>query len=198
MKSKELFESKSTNIVVCDVQPEYDKWCHKIVGPLCNFLNQQTGKIYVWYNGQGLSSDDMSDVQIYYEENGLDPEVTGRIIFIEKEYGFLRNWMDSGVPDRIIIKVIRAMVQKRINDSRKLDLDSILPKNEIIELTNSGRDNWWEDDGISFPYWFEVNELRNMSPFYLCGGGENECLKEVELICNAFNIKYKRIQKLVY
>jgi len=192
MKSKELFESKSTNVVVCDVQPEYDKWCNRIVAPLCNFLNNQTGKIYVWFNGQGMSSDEMGDVKNYYEENGLDTEVNDRIIFIEKEYGFLRNWIDGGVPDRIIIKVIRAMVQNKVDYSRLLNLNSVLNDIEQEELNN------WEDDGIYFPYWFEVNEIRNMSPFYICGGGKDECLKEIELICNALNIKYKRINNLVY
>jgi len=90
MNSKELLkESKSTNVVVCDVQPEYDKFCHKIVEPLCNFLNNQTGKIYVWFNGQGLTSDDMPSVKWYYVENGLDEEKLENMIFIEKEYGFL-------------------------------------------------------------------------------------------------------------
>jgi len=30
------------------------------------------------------------------------------------------------------------------------------------------------------------------------GGGRMECLREVELLMNAFNIKYKRIDHLVY
>jgi hypothetical protein len=30
------------------------------------------------------------------------------------------------------------------------------------------------------------------------GGGRDECLREVELLMNAFNIKYKRIDSLVY
>lgn len=37
-----------------------------------------------------------------------------------------------------------------------------------------------------------------MSPFYLCGGGRDECLKEVMLMCNALNIKYKLIDKFIY
>jgi hypothetical protein len=91
------------------------------------------------------------------------------------------------------------MHQQKIDDSRDLDMDTVLSKDELEELDDSFDSQlWWQENPIQFPYWFEVNELRNMSPFYICGGGEKECLREVELLCNAFNIKYKRIKNLVY
>ncbi len=46
--------------------------------------------------------------------------------------------------------------------------------------------------------WINIAQLKNFSGAYLMGGGKNECLREVELMMNAFNIKYKRINNLVY
>ena len=46
--------------------------------------------------------------------------------------------------------------------------------------------------------WISVAQLKRFSGAYIVGGGRNECLREVELLMNAFNIKYKRIDSLVY
>lgn len=46
--------------------------------------------------------------------------------------------------------------------------------------------------------WTSVAQLKRFNGAYLVGGGRNECLREVELLMNAFNIKYKRIDSLVY
>jgi hypothetical protein len=42
------------------------------------------------------------------------------------------------------------------------------------------------------------NLLNKLSGSYIVGGGRNECLREVELLMNAFNFKYKRIDSMVY
>jgi hypothetical protein len=46
--------------------------------------------------------------------------------------------------------------------------------------------------------WISVGQLRKFNGAYIMGGGRDECLREVELLMNAFNIKYKRIDSLVY
>ncbi len=53
------------------------------------------------------------------------------------------------------------------------------------------------DDALSVE-WTSVGQLKKYSGAYIMGGAENECLREVELLMNAFNIKYKRIQEFVY
>ena len=46
--------------------------------------------------------------------------------------------------------------------------------------------------------WTSVAQLKRFNGAYIVGGGRNECLREIELLMNAFNIKYKRIDSLVY
>lgn len=46
--------------------------------------------------------------------------------------------------------------------------------------------------------WTSVKQLRKFNNCYIMGGGRNEYLREVELLMNAFNIKYTRIDKFVY
>lgn len=156
-------------------------------------LNDLTGRAIIMYNNEELTQDTIEDIQQYYIDYGLDPErlEDSRIKFVEKEYAFFRGWMDNGISDSTILKVVRAMVMQRKNDSRMIDLASILPENELVYVEDLA-------DSIWLPEWADINMLRNLSPFYMMGGGRNECLREIELVCNAFNIRYKRIDKLVY
>ncbi len=193
MKIRELIlESTNTNILVVDVQPAYHAYAKRIIYPLFSFLNKQQNNIYALFNANGLTDDTLQDVQWYYMENGVEEETVNRIQFIEKDYGFFRAWMDNGVPNSIIIKTIRIMVQSRINDSRDLNLEEILDDNEMKYMDKV------EYDPLFIPDFMPISILKQISPFYMCGGGRNECLREIEILCNAFNIRYKRMNDFIY
>jgi hypothetical protein len=193
MKPKELFERTSTNILVVDVQPAYRHHCNKVVGKICRLLNDQTGQIVVLFNDEEMTNDALYDVQQYYIDHGLNPELIedGKIKFIEKQYAFFRGFMDNGVDDHIILKTIRAMVMQRKNDSRDMALEDILTPEEYSQVSEIY-------DSIWLPDYVDIAMFRKMSPFYMCGGGRSECLREIELACNAFNIRYKRMDSLIY
>ena len=191
-------ESSNTNILVVDVQPAYDAWSGAVVEGVANLLNRSRSGIYVLYNAEGQTNDNYVDVINYMMEAGLQEEVADRINYFSKEYGFFRPWMDQGVPDRIIIKTVRAMVQRRVNDSRMLDINAVLTPEEQQEFQSHFKYSSWEYEGIYMPDFMPISILKQISPFYLCGGGRRECLREIELLCNAFNIKYRRIDNLIY
>ena len=129
---EKLTEATGTNILVVDVQPSYDAWSGAVVEDVAQLLNRTTGNIYVLYNAEGQTNDGYIDVISYLiDKGGMREEVADRINYFSKEYGFFRPWMDQGVPDRIIIKTVRAMVQRRINDSRMLDINTVLTPEEI-------------------------------------------------------------------
>lgn len=198
MKLSELInENLSANLLVVDIQPAYDRWCHAVAPRVMQLLNSYTGTKYCLYNAEGLTDDDKHSVIEYYLENGLRQDRIDDIQFVEKSYGFFRQWMDNDVTERIIIKTIRAMVQNRVNDSRDLDVNSVLTKQE----QERGLELWgidWQEDSIYMPDFMPISILKQMSPFLMCGGAREQCLKEIELLCNAFNIKYKRIDSLIY
>jgi hypothetical protein len=190
MRSKDIIvESLSTNILIVDVQPAYDPYCKRVVGKIADLINNHRGNITVLYNAEGMTNDTEYDVISYFEEHGVEYDNLEKLNMVEKEYGFFRGWMDNGVDDRIILKIIRAMVTQRVNDSRDLNLEEIL---------GDDFDSVPEYDSIYMPDFMSLGTLRNMSPFYMCGGGRTECLREIELICNAFNIRYKRMNNLIY
>lgn len=214
MKAKEFITEGLSHPIICvDVQPEYAYYgknapiCEKII----NFVIKSTGPILFFVNAEksGVSGDTLYNIQRYWEDvvyeydgeyddpyqdpNFREPIDWKRFQIVDKGFGYLRSWMDQGISPAAIIRVIRAMYQYKISDSRELQELGV----DLAELVGSEWNKWMLDDAISVN-WASVAQLKRFSGAYLVGGGRNECLREVELLMNAFNIKYKRIDSLVY
>lgn len=190
--SKYLNESERNPIVVVDVQPSYDKWISFSVYDMCEYLNDSTGDILVFYVGKeysGITNDSKHDVINYYIDHGLDEEVLDRMEFIDKGYGFFRSWMDIGIDEDDILDVLRYMKKNRINDSRDID-------EEFFEETWPDIYEYFEDN-ISMPD-FDERDLRSYNNCVLIGGGRNECLAEIEIAFDLFKIKYRTNRKYIY
>lgn len=197
MRYSELFEKydRSRPCIVVDVQPSYTGglgW----VSDLMEFLNMQRGSILMFINAEesGLTEDTRSDVVDYWDDNGFDN--WDRVDIIDKGYGYFRGWMDNGIEDNIIIRVIREMYSQGVNDSREL-FGGEDGENYIDDMNKLGVSG----DILNEPLivdWVSISKLKEYDGCYIMGGGRNECLREVELLMNAFNIKYRRIERFVY
>jgi len=188
-------EGSGVPVIIIDVQPSYDKWCSKVAYKLMPFLNKRQGKILAFFNGPDLGMEDSDEVMNYFIEHGLDEELASRVDFRAKTYAFFRPWMDSGMDRKNLIKAIRYMVLKRVNDSRDID-SSEWPAvfgdeyNDVEHIVNG-------NDSIFMPD-VSLQELKQYSGCYLCGGGKDECLSEFRLILEALNIKYKLVGDFIY
>lgn len=216
MRSNEfIIEGFNHPVIVVDVQPEYAYYdnnqqvCDKIV----HFVNKQTGPVLMFINAEdtGVSDDTKEEIVRYWEQVEAegqdidlddmfdnDPYYTGpidwnRFTVVDKGYGYLRSWMDHGLADATIIRVIREMYQLKISDSRDFENSSV----NLEELVGNEWDAWMWSSSLTVN-WTSVAQLKRFSGAYIVGGGRNECLREVELLMNAFNIKYRRVDSLVY
>jgi len=211
-----LTEGKSMPVIVVDVQPEYANYgnnaavCHNIV----TFVVNQTGPVLFFANAEntGVSGDTIYDIKRYWEDevyeysgeyddpyqdpNFKEPIDWSRFTLVDKGYGYLRSWHDQGVDDTVIVKAIRLMYQAKVNDSRQLfgGEDSDTYEQGMRDLLG---DDYLIGDPISVG-WASVAQLKKFNGAYLVGGGRNECLWEVKVLMNAFNIRYKMIDSLVY
>ena len=93
--------------------------------------------------------------------------------------------MDNDIDDDDIVGLIKMMIEHNVNDTRELDKEFW---DEFIE--NYGSDNVREllefaDDCINIPDLMDF--LTRFSNILICGGGQNECLKEVEIALMALN-----------
>lgn len=226
MKAHEIVTEGLNYPVICvDVQPEYsgmnDGEESSVFTDIIKFVNKQTGPVLMFVNAeeQGMSGDTVSDIKEYWndtvcpederytyddetEEYTENPDCDkinwSRFQIVDKGYGYLRSWHDQGVSDAAIIKAIRLMYQNNVSDSRELfngessddyekGMKQLLGADYLIGM----------GDPISVN-WTSVSQLKRFNGAYLVGGGRNECLWEVRILMNAFNIRYKLIDSLIY
>ena len=218
MKANEIItEGRSHPVIVVDVQPEYsglyDGDDNPLFSEIIKFVNNQTGPVLMYINAEetGVSRDTINDVISYWEDTVAEdnPEAETdnpfapkslinwrRFHVVDKGYGYFRGWMDSGIDPSIIIATIRELYQQKVSNTRDLKFPNSskrTPQQSLILGTMEELD----EEPLSVN-WASLALLKKFSGAYLVGGGRNECLREVELLMNAFNIRYKRIDSLVY
>jgi len=200
--SEFIIEGRNHPVIVVDVQPEYsgmnDGDENSVFTQIIQFVNHQTGPVLMFVNAedQGLSGDTVQSIREYWDDSGFAPENWRRVQIADKGYGYLRSWMDSGIEPATIIATIRELYQQKKTDSRELQFPASnrrTPQQSLI----MGAMQEMEDDPISVN-WTSIAQLKRFSGAYIVGGARDQCLREVELLMNAFNIRYKRIDSLVY
>lgn len=204
MKFYELDEGKNTSSIVVDIQPSYEENHYGesnlgIFQNVAKFLNRQKGPILMFVNADetGMTEDNVQHDIIPYWEDKLGFHNWNNVTVNDKGFGYLRGWMDQ-VPDAVIIKAIRLMYQNKVTDSRDLFGGDESDDYAInMEAALGEFHDWMIHDPISVE-WTSVAQLKRFNGSYIMGGACKECLKEVQLLMNAFNIKYKVIEDFVY
>ena len=216
--SERYQEYNANNVIAIDIQPFYARYMDfppREWGQfLLNMLDRNREVLYFYngYDSMGIDEDTdtlcrwlteaviedhmaeigSDDLDEYEEEYGnFYNKFHNQISWYDKGYGFFRSWMDQDVSERAIIRTIRIMAMKHETDSRELS---------DVELKNGLADEYDEkfvDDGIYLPH-FSIAQLKRFSGAFLCGGGRNECLKEVQILMNAFNIKYTLMERFIF
>jgi hypothetical protein len=212
MRVKDIItEGLNYPVIVVDVQPAYAKYGPQVCQKIVQFVNKQTGPVLMFVNAErdGLTDDTVDEVAYWWEKTaGLEYDEENddyvsninwnRFQIVDKGYGYFRQWMDHRVQPKFIIQLIRYMYQRGLNDIRD-DLDGVyeyMTKNPVGGQIVDWQD-WMEEEPFVIN-WASIAQLKRFNGAYLVGGGRDECLREVELLMNAFNIKYKRIDSLVY
>ena len=214
MKTTEIFQpiylqediSRNIPLIVVDVQPAYESWIVRKFPPsyLADVMNRHQGPILMFVNAdeQGMTEDTKASVFNWWYDNGLEESTWKRpnFTYYDKGYGYLRDWMDYGKSPRVIIQSIRFMFQMGETDSREF---FYYPGDYDVEVGEKFREiagnEWapWMEDSPLIVNWVGIDLLRRHSG-YICGGGRDECLREITLMMNAFNIKYKMLERFVY
>lgn len=201
MKVYELLsEGANRKVILVDFQPAYDNgvsadYQNALSTAMEDLSRIKPHDILAFYNGPELGFDDTDEsVLEHFIEYGLDEEVGYNITFRDKVYAFFRSWMDDGIDTNTIIKIIRHLVMTGRNDSREIEED------EMIELI--GEDEYENvshmiDDPITIPD-IAINELKSYTGALMGGGGRDECMREIQILMSAFNIKYKMVDGWTY
>ena len=130
---------------------------------IINFVHNQTGPKLMFVNADrdGMTDDTIDSIKQYWEEevgyaDSEDDDYYESAInwntytIVDKGYGYFRDWMDQGIDEHVIIRVIRLMYQQQVSDSRMLfggedsdeyttELEKILDGNDLDFCANTGR-----------------------------------------------------------
>jgi hypothetical protein len=188
---------KGKHLVVVDIQPEYSSYI-PFLHNFIDFLNQnEFSRLTFLYNGyETLGMVNESDYRYWWIENGLDEDVLDSARFYDKGYAFFRYCMDEGIDEEKIVGLVKLMIQEGINHTRELDeefWDKFMDQyghDDVRELLE------YSDDCINIPDL--MDELSGYKNIVICGGGINECLKEVEIALKSLDKPYNVLTKYVY
>lgn len=191
--------------MVVDVQPEYKQAMpHDMVHELVRFITdnyEQMGQLVFLYNGADtLGMIDETSYKMWWIENGLDENIVDQADFYDKGYAFFRYCMDSGgASEEAIANFVRFMYENDIRDSRDMDRDAWAKylreyrrtdRKEVMDLLRH------QSDCVHVPDLMDY--LRRYTNLVICGGGVNECLKEVEIALQALRKPYEVEHEFTY
>ena len=178
-------------LLVVDVQPAYHDWCGAIARDVAKRINNTRKPTVIMWVGEDITSDTEADVRYYLHEHGARPGKLAQCAFIEKDYGFFRNWMDSVGYDRdTLITVGKELIRLKLHSSEQLDLADMLGGDVAADLAECAGD-------IRLPH-FDSRAMTHLLRFDTCGGGAEECLAEIELLLEMQGKPYTQLTHLTY
>jgi len=186
-------------LINVDIQPEYQKWVSFDLSQWANMVNNHKSEIVFLYNGadtMGMISE--TEYQDWLIDLGINEDIVINATFYDKGYTFFRYCIDNNIEEQQLIDLIKFMIEKEVTDSR--DLDREFWNEFILKHSHTHHDIRYllelSDDCINIPELMHF--LRNYNNIVVCGGGANECLKEVEIALHALDKSFDKYDDYVY
>lgn len=201
-EKSEINISTNADMIIVDIQPEYENYFSFNIYNFFEFINKNYNgmkSLTFLYNGAfTLGMVEENEFKYWMIENGLDEDIAYNATYFDKGYAFFRYCMDSDIEDDDVVKLVKFMVKHDINDSRDMNEDmwSLYMKEYSINQSEVRELLEYSDDMINIPDLMDfISKYNNI---ILCGGGINECLKEVEIALMALDKQYKVLTKYTY
>jgi len=188
------------DLISVDIQEAYENAFTFDIYRFTEFLNKNydaMNSLTFLFNGPDLGFPDENEYKFWLIENGLDENIAYSANFYDKGYAFFRYCMDEGINDDELVDFIKFMIRHNINDSSEIDEEMWSAFKEeygyddIQDLLEPA------EDMINIPDLMEYLQ-RYRGRIVLCGGGINECFKEVEIALMALDKNYNVLTKYTY
>ena len=194
---------QSSNLISVDIQPEYEAYITFDLYSYISFLNKNydsLNSLTFLYNGaETLGMVSENEYRMWLIEKGLSEEIVDGARFYDKGYAFFRYCMNENIDEEEIVNLVKFMISNNINDSRNIDEKMWNSFMNYYNYNESDIRGLLEtaDDMINIPDLMDF--LKNYGgKIIICGGGINECLKEVEIALMALNKNYSVLTKFTY
>lgn len=194
---------QNSNLISVDIQPEYEAYITFNLDSYISFLNKNynsLNSLIFLYNGAdtlGMVSED--EYRMWLFEKGLNEEILEGAKFYDKGYAFFRYCMDENIDDEEIVNLVKFMISNNINDSRDIDEEMWNSFMNYYNYDESDIRGLLENAGDMINIPDLMGFLKNYGgKIVICGGGINECLKEVEIALIALDKNYSVLTKFTY
>ena len=194
---------QNANLISIDIQPEYKNFLGFDLYTYTSFLNKNINNLNsltFLYNGQdtlGMVSE--IEYKMWLVDNGLDESILVYAKFYDKGYAFFRYCIDEGTDEAELVNLVKYMIQHNINDSRDIDEEMWNGFMQTYGYESSDVRDLLEmaGDCINIPDLMEYLQ-KYSGKLVLCGGGINECFKEVEIALTALGKNYNVLTEYTY
>lgn len=192
---------QNQNVISVDIQEAYQDYMgfkpwH--FGDMINKNFESMNSLTFLFNGESMGFPDEEQYRWWLIETcEIQEEITAAAHFYDKGYAFFRYCMDEGIDDDELTDFIKFMIKHEINDSR--DIDEQMWKMFMQEYNYQDIHDLLEpaEDMINIPDLMEFLE-HYRGNLTICGGGINECLKEVELALMVLDKPYNVLTPWTY
>lgn len=183
---------KEWGAIVCvDIQREYLRGIEREfdLASWVDWINGIEEPVYFIWNGPEVGGPRESEYVEWLREIGVSEDLISRAEFIEKEYGFFRICIDSGM-EGDVLRILRYLIDKGIHTTQDMSEEDWDELEEGGEIESRDKFEYGEvfyvpDELISQLKWVE-------EPILICGGGKRECLREVELVLDYLEKEWER------
>lgn len=194
---------QNANLFSIDIQPEYQQAFTFDIRDYLKFLNKSLNglnSLTFFYNGDDTTGGVTEmDYKYWLVENGFKESNLEYVRTYDKGYAFFRSCMDEGHEEEEIVNLVKYMIRHDINDSR--DIDEEMWNGFMAEYGYDVSDvrDFLEpaQDCINIPELMDYIK-RYSGKIVICGGGINECFKEVEIALKALDKNYNVLTKYTY
>ncbi len=173
------------HLVVVDIQSEYATGFSHFLNDFIKFLNnnyKKLSQLTFMFNGSNtVGSMDESEYKFWWLEAGLKQAIADEAHYYDKGYAFFRYCMDEGIQEQETVNLTEEFWDEFIDRFGNHNIRAL--------METAG-------DCISIPDL--MDEIRRYNNIVLCGGGVNECLKEVEIALHALNKPYNILTEYTY
>lgn len=196
-------------LLIIDVQNSYMEF---IGDDLLNRIDQLSKNysdiIYLWDNVSGQELyDELPESWINndeFDEEGLVVEKEESPLYdrvskvIDKQYGYIRNIMDTNHSREDIVLLGKFLIKNKITDATEISENEEALNSYKNEFKNSSLlDVNFEDNVFSLPTDL-LEELSYLDGAHLVGGARHECLEEISILLDIIDIPYTILEEYCY
>jgi hypothetical protein len=191
-----MSENNTNNVLVMvDIQPGFNDSCHELILDVVDKINHGNQLVICFYAGKTMDCDSKDSVIAYYLENGMDMDKIDQIRFIEKRWGWFRDWTDRNVPDAVTVKAVEHLLKtgkESTEDFSDTDWQKVIGNNPAWQFVE------FEDPLYAPDFNGKIFSKAEVDNIELIGGGYNECLKEINIYLQALDKNVTINEQLCY